>query len=234
MKAIVLAAGLSRSLYPLTKNKHKGLLLINGKPLISHTVEKIQKVPNIEKIYIHTNEKFYKDYLQWKEDSGFDVEIVSNGIEGRRGSINELKFVVNKLGIKENLMVLAGEHLYDFSLRNFRDFFKENGSSIVAVCDYEDKNLIACRVGCVVLNGDKVVEFDEKPEEPKSSLASTACYILKKEDLALLDKFEKERLGDFVAFLVEHSNVRGYIIGKDKRWFPVSNVDQYNYLKNNY
>lgn len=234
MKAIVLAAGLSSTLYPLTENKHKGLLLINGKPLITHTVEKIQKVPNIEKIYIHTNKKFYPDYLKWKEESGFDVEIINNGIEGRRGSINELKFAVGKVGIQEDLMVLAGEHLFDFSLRNLKEFFKKNGSSAVAVCDYGDKMLIAERLGCVMLDGDKVVDFEEKPENPKSSLASTACYILKKEDLKLLEKFEKERLGDFMAFLVEKSHVGGYIIGKDKRWFPVSNLDQYNYLKNNY
>ena len=69
MKAIILAAGYATRLYPLTKDKPKALLPIAGKPIISHIIEKIHKIPDIDEIIITSNAIFYKQFNSWLKEN---------------------------------------------------------------------------------------------------------------------------------------------------------------------
>ena len=51
MKAIILAAGYATRLYPLTENKAKPLLEVQGRPIVDYIVEKIEHCPEIDEIY---------------------------------------------------------------------------------------------------------------------------------------------------------------------------------------
>jgi len=184
----------------------------------------------LNEICIVTNSKFYDEFVEWKKEYEYDVKILNNGSDIEKGAAADICFAIEQCDIKEDLMVFAGGHMVDFSLKEFYRCFK--GKTVVALSDYEDKMLIAGRLGCVLLDEGKIVDFEEKPEEPKSSLVATACYILSKRDLNQLKKIKGKRLGHVVGHLVKNSEVRGFII--KGRWFYVGNVDQYNYLKNNF
>ncbi len=229
MKAMILAAGLGETLYPITRERAKPLLPIKDKPMLNHLLDSLKKVP-LNGICIVTNNKFYPEFLQWKEDYGYDVEILNNCFDIERGAVMDINFAIEKCGIKEDVMIFAGGHMVDFSLKEFYKNFK--GKSVVALSDYEDKILIAGRLGCVLLDEGKIIDFEEKPEEPKSSLVATACYIIAKKDIEELKKVKGSQLGDVIGHLVKTSEVRGYIM--KGRWFYVNNVDQYSYLKNNF
>ena len=64
MKAIILAGGYAKRLWPLTKNKPKQLLSVGGRPMIEYIIEKLEAQEEIDKIIISTNEKFEDNFKE--------------------------------------------------------------------------------------------------------------------------------------------------------------------------
>jgi len=67
MNALILAAGYATRLYPLTLDKAKPLLVVGGKPIIEWVVDNLVGVPDLEAIYVVTNDKFAADFEAWSE-----------------------------------------------------------------------------------------------------------------------------------------------------------------------
>lgn len=78
MKAIILAGGYAKRLWPLTKNKPKQLLYVGGRPMIEYIMEKLETQKEIDKIIISTNEKFENNFKQWLSEykSTKDISLV--------------------------------------------------------------------------------------------------------------------------------------------------------------
>ena len=96
MKVIILAAGYATRLYPLTLHKAKPLIEINNKPIINYLIEKISEL-KVDKIYVVCNQKFFNQFLSWKEECGYDnVEIINDETineEQKLGSIGDINFL---------------------------------------------------------------------------------------------------------------------------------------------
>ena len=58
MKAVVTCAGYASRLWPLTKEIPKPLLEVKGRPIIEHIIDKVSEIPEVDSIYVITNEKF--------------------------------------------------------------------------------------------------------------------------------------------------------------------------------
>ena len=103
---------------------------------------------------------------------------VSN--EDRLGAIGDIAFVLERTGIDDDLLVVAGDNLFDFGLPNFAAFWELKWgapASAVAVYDCGDIEL-ATHYGVVEVDGDdRLVGFEEKPSEPASTLVATADYL---------------------------------------------------------
>src|SRR3989344_3777654 len=67
MKAIILCGGYAKRLWPLTKYTPKPLLDINGKPILDHIVEKLEKIEDVDEILVSTNEKFAAPFMEWTD-----------------------------------------------------------------------------------------------------------------------------------------------------------------------
>jgi glucose-1-phosphate thymidylyltransferase len=76
MKAIILAGGYAKRLWPLTKNKPKQLLSVGGRPMIEYIVEKLEVQEEIDRIIISTNEKFEDNFKEWL--SGYKYQKILN------------------------------------------------------------------------------------------------------------------------------------------------------------
>jgi glucose-1-phosphate thymidylyltransferase len=66
MKAIILAAGYATRLYPLTKDTPKPLLEIKGRPIIDYIIDKLVKLKSLDEVFVVTNDKFFKSFLEWR------------------------------------------------------------------------------------------------------------------------------------------------------------------------
>ena len=179
-----------------------------------------------------TNEKFYGHFIEWAEKSVFDVKIINDGTKSnddRLGAIGDIDFVIKEEKIGDDLMVIAGDNLFEFDLKAFYDYFWEKSKSVVAIYDLKEKELLANKFGVVELNEeDRIIGFEEKPAEPKTSLTATACYIFSKDDVALLEKCIAENespdnLGDFIKWLSEKEEVYGFVFKEG--WYDIGSKE---------
>lgn len=234
IKALILAAGYAKRLWPLTKNQPKPLLDVKGKPIIEHIINQINHISEINEIIVVTNSKFTLDFEQWAEtiESKLPISIVNDMTESnddRLGAVGDLHYTVKEKGIEEDLLVIAGDNLFEYSLRDFYNFFKEKNSSIVACRDLGSKEEVKEKFGVVEIDSDKkITDFQEKPAEPKSSLAATACYIFTQKDVEEINNYiesgnKPDDAGDFISWLANHKPVYAFIF--TEKWFDIGSFE---------
>lgn len=220
MKAIILAAGYATRLYPLTENMPKPLLPIGGKPILEHILNDVCSIPAIDEVIVVTNHKFYQHFQEWKNAFRCrkPISLIDDGTmtnENRLGAIRDIQLAIEEKAIDEDILVLAGDNVYDFSLQGFTDFFLQKQHDCIMV--HEEKDIVKLKkTGVAEVSGDyRVVSFEEKPDEPKSTFAVPPFYIYSKETLPLFSQYLDEgnnpdAPGNFVAWLCRKKDVYAY------------------------
>lgn len=233
MEAIILAAGYAVRLYPLTESMPKPLLNVAGKPIIEHIIKKLEEIDLVDKIYIVTNDKFEQHFKKWL--SNFDaqkpVEVISDGTksnEDRLGAFGDVHYAVNAKKIDDDLMIIAGDNLFEMSLKDAYNFFKKKKSNVIVLHDVKDFEL-AKHYGIVEVEKGLVVNFEEKPANPKSTLASTVIYLFPKKTIHLIKKYiaqgnNPDKTGSFIEWLHKREKVYSYIT--DKKWYDIGSFEQ--------
>ncbi len=234
MKCLILAAGFGTRLASLYPNTPKQLVPVANRPVIDFMLDKVNQVPEIDEVFLVTNAKFASQFEQWKEKSSCTkkLQILNNGVtsnETRRGSIGDILFAKQHFGIHEDLLILGGDNILGFSLKEFVDQFNHQKKPMIAVFDVKDKER-AKQLGIVEINdAKKIIDFIEKPPHPKSTLASTLVYMLPKESLALIDKYASyglplDRAGDYIAWLTKQRDVQAFPF--EGIWFDIGTPEQ--------
>lgn len=233
MKSIILAAGYATRLYPLTKDKPKPLLDVKDKPIIEHIINKIDQIDIIDEIFIVTNNKFFTNFLEWASDfeSKTKITIVNDRTKSnndRLGSLGDIKYVVENMDVTEDILVIAGDNLFEFSLKEIVNLYKGKNLPVVALYDVKDIEL-AKLYGVVSIDKEnKITHFQEKPENPESTLASTGIYIYPEDAVKKLIEFvnthDADKAGDFLEWLHEKEDIYCYVT--DKNWFDIGSLDQ--------
>lgn len=234
MDAIILAAGYATRLYPLTENMPKPLLNVAGKPIIGHIINKLEQIDKINKIYIVTNDKFEQHFKKWL--SNFDaekpIEIVNDGTKSnddRLGALGDIHFAINKKNIDDELIVVAGDNLFELSLADVTNFFRKRKSNVIILHDVKDFEL-AKQYGIVEVDESNVVtHFEEKPISPKSTLASTGIYFFPKKTIPLIKKYiaqgnNADKTGSFIEWLHKRDVIYAYVT--DKKWYDIGSIGQ--------
>lgn len=220
MECILLAAGYATRLYPLTENKPKALLTLGNKTILDWVVEKIEKIEEINNIYIVTNHRFTNQFEEWA--SGYKgtkkAVIIDDGTtdnDNRLGAIGDMKYVIDKMKIDDEIFVLASDNIFDFELTDMMELYRKKKSDIISAHYIEDIETLKS-MGVVDLNGDnRVLSFVEKPSEPKSHYGVPPFYIYKKETLPLIEQYLSEgnnpdAPGHFVPWLITKTDVFAY------------------------
>jgi len=233
MKAIILAGGYAKRLWPLTKSKPKQLLSVGGKPMIEYIMKKLETQKEIGKIIISTNEKFEENFKEWLSGykSSKDIELVIEPTlleENKLGSVGALGYLIRKKNIDEELMIIGGDNLFEFDLRDLINYYREKKGDVVALYDlksiYEAQNYGVAKVDEKM----RITDFVEKPENPPSTLVSTACYVLSQEGvkgiLTYLDAGENpDAIGFFIKWLIKREKVSGFVFSG--RWFDIGSLE---------
>ena len=216
MKALVLAAGYATRLRPLTDTWAKELLPIGGRPIVDWILDGIAEIPDVNEVHLVTNARKAPAFAAWA--AGRDVIVHDDGTtsnDDRLGAIGDIRFVQEHAGIDDDLLVIAGDNLFDYSLADFADFWREKGGSAVAVYDVGDLELVR-KYSIVQLDADdRIVDFVEKPEHPTTTLAATAAYLYTREHARLVSTYLDEgnshdQPGNYVAWLQRRVPVYGY------------------------
>jgi len=212
MKAIILAAGYGTRLLESAENcdddnlrklitkTPKPLLPVKGRPVVEHTITQLLKIGEINEIIIVTNAKYYKQFEKWNSgfDAGVDVKIINDGTtsnETRLGAIKDIDLAISMENIHDDLLVIAGDNLVSFDIAEFVKFFMDKNATIMAVRDVGNKNTARKKYGVVELDeNSRIVGFEEKPDNPKTSLAATAVYLIRGDNTKLVQIYNEENI----------------------------------------
>ena len=225
MKALILAAGYATRLRPLTDSIAKPLLPVGGRPMVDWIVDRIAET-SADEIHLVTNARFADDFERWAEDK--DVQVHNDGTtsnDDRLGAIGDIDFV----GLDDDLLAIASDNLFDYSLADYEEYWRAKGGSCIAVYDVGDLEL-AKKYGIVdVDEDDRVTSFVEKPEHPPTTLSATATYLYRREDAALVKTYLAEgnppdQPGNYVAWLHKRAPVYAYRFSGE--WYDIGDHAQ--------
>lgn len=232
MKCIILAGGFAKRLWPITRHTPKPLLDVGRRPLLDHIVDKVKAISEIDKIYISTNEKFSFPMQSWINDhQNGQLELVIEPTKeesGKFGTIAGLDYIISEKNIDDDCLILAGDNLFDFSLHDFLSFFREKGTSVIAAYDVADIAK-AMLYGIVSIDAkNRITGFVEKSPEPRSTLAATCCYLLKKESLRKIREYiesggRRDSPGFFISWLSASEPVHAFVFSGV--WFDIGDFE---------
>ncbi len=211
MKCLILAGGFATRLYPLTINKAKALLEYKGKPVITHIVNRIP--PSLD-VIVSTNKKFEADFWHWQRTLNRSVDLgIEEALsdEQKKGAVGAVDFWIRNKNINDDLMIIAADNYFEFDLQDMLRQF-DGYNPLIAVYDVGDKEKACeigktCQVGLAILEKNRIIRLDEKPQRPTSSVSASGIYILPSRIFSTLAKYafqdKRDNLGSFISFLLD-------------------------------
>lgn len=239
MKCLILAAGYATRLYPLTENFPKPLLKVGEKTIVDWLIDDLRSANKIDEFIIISNHRFAHFFEEWAKKKEYKVRVVDDGTstnETRLGAVKDIEFTVSSLGLNDDIMVLAGDNVLDFSLVTFLDYCLEKKASCV-MRYFEEKKETLSKRGVLELDGDKVIDMEEKPREPKTQWCCPPFYFYTRKDChrigeALLDGCGFDAPGSFVAWLCKMSPV--YAMEMPGKRYDIGDLASYEEVQRNY
>ena len=240
MKCLILAAGYATRLYPLTENFPKPLLEVQGKTILDWLIEDIDTLGAVDEYVVISNHKFAHHFESWAKAKSQKVTVLDDGTEtneGRLGAVKDVKFALDKLSIGDDVLIIAGDNLLNFSLTRFIEYARKKNAS--AVMRYFEKDTARLRKSGVaeIDSDDRIIALTEKPQEPKSNWCCPPFYFYKAADIAridaaLADGCGYDAPGSYVAWICQKTTV--YAMEMPGKRYDIGNLESYEKVKKEY
>ena len=237
MKCLILAAGYATRLYPLTENFPKPLLKVGEKTILDWLIEDIERAGVVDEYVVISNHKFAEIFKKW---AGPKITVLDDGTssnETRLGAVRDIQFAIEELGLDDDLLVIAGDNLLDFSLVRFIEYAREKGTT--CVMRYYEASIEKLRkTGVATVNEEgRIVEMEEKPAEPKSHWCCPPFYLYRRKDVPLVKEgidsgCGVDAPGSFIAWLSGRTPVYAYAM--PGRRYDIGNLASYEEVQRTY
>lgn len=243
MICVLLAAGYATRMYPLTLNFPKPLLNVGGKTILDWIVDDLATGGKIDRYVIISNHKYLPHFEKWvaqKRSEGFVMDLLDDGStdnDNRLGAVKDIEFAISALNLSDDLLVLAGDNVMDFSFNSFIDYCYEKNTT--CIMSYRVPGLKGpCKFGVATVDENgKVLNMVEKPQVPESEWAVPPFYIYKKADLPLFAKgiasgCKTDAPGSFIEWLCKQTTVHAFEMPGQR--FDVGSIEGYEKIKAEY
>jgi len=238
MKCLFLAAGYATRLYPLTENFPKPLLEVAGKPILDWLIDDMTQSGLVDEFIVISNHKFAHIFEDWAaKHTQLSIKVIDDGTnsnEARLGAVKDIQFAIERLQLDDNLLVMAGDNLLDFSLADFIRY--AIGKQATCIMRYYEANEVRLHKSGVaeVAADDRVLSFVEKPAEPRSHWCVPAFYYYIREDShkiqqAIDNGCGTDAPGSFISWLCGHTNVYAWEMPGQR--YDIGNLESYEQVK---
>ncbi len=235
MKTIVIAAGYATRLGKLTENFPKPLLKIGNSTILGRLLDDIDPIQEIDEHIIITNHRFAGIFEEWAHQQHYQkpIRIIDDGTstnDTRRGAVGDLLYAIDKLGLNEDMLVVAADNLLFFHFREFVDFAYAKQTSCIMYHEQPSIEKLQ-RTGVIVIDDEnRVIEMAEKPEKPKTHHAVPPFYIYLKKDLELIKGSiaggcGTDAPGNLAHYMVEHTPMHAWPMNGGR--FDIGSLDTY-------
>lgn len=240
MKCLILAAGYATRLYPLTENFPKPLLKVQDRPILDWLLGDINGTGLVDQYVVITNHKFAEHFWKWASTHPLPITVLDDGTETnetRLGAVRDIQFAIDALNLNEDLLVIAGDNLLNFSLQGFIRYAQDKETTCIMRYWEPDTNSLHRTGVAEVDDTDRVVSMEEKPANPKSNWCIPPFYIYKATDVPLVKKGIEsdcgvDAPGSFIAWLCTQTTVLAYEM--PGRRFDIGNLESYRLVQETY
>lgn len=238
MKCVILAAGYATRLYPLTENFPKPLLAVGEKNILEWLIDDIGDA--VDEYIVISNHKFAEHFVKWAATRPEKITVLDDGTESnetRLGAVRDVQFAVEKLGLDDDLLVIAGDNVLDFSLRGYISYYQEKQTTCI-MRYYEPSEEKLHKTGVAEVDeNDLILGMEEKPANPKSHWCTPPFYIYKRSDVPMVKKGIEsgcgvDAPGSFIAWLSGQVPVHAYEM-PGKR-YDIGNLASYEEVQKTY
>ena len=244
IRALILCGGFATRLDPITYFVPKSLLPIGsaGKPIVEYILDDLAAL-GMDEVLISTNAKFLGHFEYWagniSREHDVKIDFVVEGTVSnseKLGAIKGIRYAIEEAKIDTDLLIVAGDNLYDFSVKGVIDDLKKYGKPVVGLFDVGSVDE-ARKMGVVELKGNRIVAFSEKPAEPKTTMISTGIYAFPKEMLGSFGEYldggnNPDAVGYFIKWLSERKEVIGHLY--EGKWHDIGTLDTYRKVFDEY
>ena len=240
MKCLILAAGYATRLYPLTENFPKPLLDVNGKTILDWLVDDIDTLGVIDEYVVISNHKYAHHFISWAEKKPMKITVIDDGStsnETRLGAVRDIQFAIDELALDDDMLVIAGDNVLDFSLTHFVKYAMNKGkSSVMRYFESDTKRLTKSGV-LAVDESDLVVDMTEKPAVPLTNWCCPPFYYYTRRDAQLVregisDGCGTDAPGSYIAWLCGQTEV--YAMEMPGKRYDIGNMESYEKVKAEY
>lgn len=226
MKVVILAGGLGTRLRPVTYEIPKPLITVKKKPIINHLIDFFHK-SKVSDIGLLISREHEADFKRWHHS--WKDEMPSEKIkiffeEKPLGTFGGLGMLKEWLG-NETFVLSNGDELKDFNFELLKNFHAgHEGIATIALVRVSNPH----EYGVPILDGDRIMEFLEKPQNPPSDFISSGMYFLDPEVLDYAD-FKKEFImieRDIFPKLAKEGKLFGLKM-EGGRWFDCGTLERW-------
>ena len=240
MKCIILAAGYATLLYPLTENFPKPLLVVGEKTILDWLVDDIHTSGLVDEYVIVSNHKYACHFENWKNTKPQRITVVDDGTssnETRLGAVRDIQYAIKKLALDDDMLVIAGDNVLDFSLVKLLCYAQKKQTSCV-MRYYEPSVEKLCKSGVAIVDkNERILSLEEKPREPKSNWCTPPFYFYTRQDARLVAEGIAQGCGvdapgSFIAWLCKRSVVHSMEMPGNR--YDIGNLESYENVKKTY
>ena len=240
MKCLILAAGYATRLYPLTENFPKPLLKVGDKTILDWLLDDIETSKEVDEYVVISNHKFAEHFYAWAKEKPYNITVVDDGTESnetRLGAVCDIQFAIDKLALDDDMLVIAGDNVLDFSLTKFIAYTKEkNTSCIMRYYEPDDKKLLKCGVVTIDEN-DRILNMTEKSPTPATHWCCPPFYYYTQQDAKLVKEgitagCGVDAPGSYVAWLCKKVVV--HAMKMPGKRYDIGDLDSYAQVQKEY
>lgn len=240
MKCLILAAGYATRLYPLTENFPKPLLEVQNKTILDWLIDDIDASGEVDEYVVISNHRFAQHFYDWAKNKTQKITVVDDGTdsnETRLGAVKDIQFAIETLSLNDDMLVIAGDNLLDFSMTRFVAYAKQkNASCIMRYYEDNEKKLLKCGVVTIDEN-DKILRMTEKSPTPETNWCCPPFYYYTKKDATLVAEGIKagcgtDAPGSFIAWLCTQTAV--YAMEMPGSRYDIGNLESYRAVQTEY
>ena len=240
MKCLILAAGYATRLYPLTENFPKPLLKVGEKTILDWLLDDIHTSGLVDEYVVISNHKFAPHFEEWANRHPLPITVVDDGTdsnENRLGAVRDIQFAVDQLKLNDDLLIIAGDNVLDFSLVRFIRYAKEKGTSCVMRYYEADPKRLSKSGVAEIGENDALLSLEEKPAAPKSHWCTPPFYFYKAEDVrkigdAIADGCGTDAPGSLVAWMCRHAALHSMEMPGSR--YDIGNLESYRKVQETY
>ena len=240
MKCLILAAGYATRLYPLTEKFPKPLLTVGEKTILDWLLDDIETSGEIDEYIVISNHKFAHHFEEWAKTKPYKITVVDDGTstnETRLGAVCDIEFTIEKLHLDDDMLVIAGDNVLDFSLTKFIAYCKEMPAScVMRYYEPSEKKMLKCGVLTVDEN-DLILNMTEKSPTPATHWCCPPFYYYTKADAARVSDgiaagCGTDAPGSFIAWLCGQTAVHAMEMPGSR--YDIGNLESYEAVKKEY